>query len=96
MLFLNSCSSHEEGELLPKDTPYSVVNVQLLKLDISPQDLWSLYFKIILLTCLTWYALAILSPNGNDFHANFLVVPIDKLPFYVLPYTPEPPCFYHQ
>jgi hypothetical protein len=38
MLFLNSCSSHEEGELLPKDTPYSVVNVQLLKLDISPQD----------------------------------------------------------
>jgi hypothetical protein len=42
MLFLNSCSSHEEGELLPKDTPYSVVNVQLLKLDISPQDFYKL------------------------------------------------------
>jgi hypothetical protein len=38
MLFLDLCSSHEEGELLPKDTPYSVVNVQSSKLDISPQD----------------------------------------------------------
>jgi len=42
MLFFNSCLPHEEGELLPKDTPYSVVNVQLLKLDISPQDFSSL------------------------------------------------------
>ena len=38
MLFLNSCLPHEEGELSPKDTPYSIVNVQVLKLGISPQD----------------------------------------------------------
>ena len=42
MLFLNSCLPHEKGELSPKDTPYSIVNVQLLKLDISPQDFSSL------------------------------------------------------
>jgi hypothetical protein len=59
MLFLNSCSSHEEGELLPKDTPYSVVNVQLLKLDISPQDLSDMILALIcplLLLILLYFA----------------------------------------
>ena len=36
--FLNSRLPPEKGELLPKDPPYSVANVQPSKLDISPQD----------------------------------------------------------
>ena len=46
--FLNSRLPRKKGELLPKDAPYFVVNVQPSKLDISPQDFLHIlsYFSI--------------------------------------------------